>query len=81
MIKINAAQRAPNSAPGHLALEAAANSKSSAPVAHTCGFCGAASEKLFLCGKCKSVRYCDANHQRQHWFVIGSFLLFTINVC
>ena len=32
-----------------------------------CGFCGEAKEKLLLCSKCKSVRYCDAGHQRQHW--------------
>ena len=33
-----------------------------------CGFCGEAKEKLLLCSKCKVVRYCHADHQRQHWF-------------
>jgi len=33
-----------------------------------CGFCGEVKEKLLLCGKCKIVRYCNADHQRQHWF-------------
>ena len=56
-------------APAMLAIEAAAT-----PVAVDakkkagCGFCGEVKEKLLLCGKCKIVRYCIADHQRQHWF-------------
>ena len=34
----------------------------------TCGFCLEAKEKLLLCGKCKVIRYCNADHQRQHWY-------------
>ena len=43
-----------------------------------CGFCLDAKEKLLLCGKCKIVRYCSADHQRQHWFDndLHSFCMF-----
>ena len=51
-----------------LAIEAAATSTSPTKKAVVCGFCGEAKEKLLLCGKCKAVRYCHADHQRQHWF-------------
>jgi hypothetical protein len=34
----------------------------------TCAFCGDATKKLLLCGKCKVARYCGAEHQKQHWF-------------
>ena len=38
-----------------------------------CVFCGESKLKLLLCGKCKLVRYCGPDHQKQHWCVV--FLL------
>ena len=38
-----------------------------------CVFCGESKLKLLLCGKCKLVRYCGPDHQKQHWCV-GLFL-------
>ena len=43
-----------------------------------CGFCGEAKEKLLLCSKCKSMRYCHADHQRQHWSVLVAYVLVLI---
>ena len=48
-----------------LAIEAA---PTAATVSYLCAFCGDGSKKLLLCGKCKVVRYCGAEHQKQHWF-------------
>ena len=43
-----------------------------------CGFCGEAKEKLLLCSRCKSVRYCHADHQRKHWSVLIAYVLVLI---
>ena len=46
-----------------------------------CGFCGAAGDTLLLtCSRCKSMRYCSAAHQKQHWYptvlhVVGPILV------
>ena len=41
--------------------------------AKMCAFCGEEKEKLLLCSKCKTARYCHADHQRQHWWGVFSF--------
>ena len=53
-----------------LAIEAA---PTAASITQSCAFCGDNTKKLLLCGKCKVVRYCGAEHQKQHWWgnVIG----------
>ena len=34
-----------------------------------CGFCGVAGDTLLLtCSRCKSMCYCSAAHQKQHWY-------------
>jgi hypothetical protein len=53
-----------------LALPAPPSRQATAPA---CGFCGTTTEKLLLCSKCKVVRYCSADHQKQHWFVVFNF--------
>ena len=36
--------------------------------ASACGFCGLAGDTLLLtCSRCKSMCYCSAAHQKQHW--------------
>lgn len=35
--------------------------------AKTCNTCGTASDKLLLCGKCKTSAYCNASCQKLHW--------------
>ena len=57
-----------------LAIEAA---PTAATVALSCVFCGDNSKKLLLCGKCKVVRYCGAEHQKQHWWGNVSFIFST----
>ena len=51
-----------------LAIKAAETSTCPTEKHLVCGFCGEAKEKLLVCGKCKAMRYCHADHQRQHWF-------------
>ena len=66
------AETAPNSM---RAIEAAPVLPTKSPaVAALCGFCLEAKEKLLLCGKCKIIRYCNADHQRQHWLKDVCFL-------
>ena len=37
--------------------------------ASACGFCGLAGDTLLLtCSRCKSMCYCSAAHQKQHWY-------------
>ena len=53
-----------------LAIEAGPAPLAQSPTSITvCGFCREAKEKLLLCGKCKKMRYCNADHQRQHWLI------------
>ncbi len=37
------------------------------PTYHTCGFCGAKSQKLKLCSACEGIHYCNAVCQKKHW--------------
>jgi len=57
----------------HHELQPAAQLALPAPVkqslAPACGHCGATKEKLLLCSKCKTMRYCSVDHQKQHWSI------------
>ena len=39
-----------------------------ASMTKACALCGNQAVRLLLCTRCKSARYCHAEHQRQHWF-------------
>ena len=42
-----------------------------------CGFCGVAGDTLLLtCSRCKSMCYCSAAHQKQHWYYFFKYGIF-----
>jgi hypothetical protein len=61
-----------------LAIKAALVPASKSSTAAVCGFCREAKGKLLLCSKCKAISYCNADHQRQHWYCWLLFVYFQI---
>ena len=85
--KASAARETETALAAPLGIEAApAPGTKNSPTA-VCGFCQTTKEKLLLCSKCKAVRYCSTDHQRQHWlescmnlYLLSFSLLFLVIV-